>query len=325
MQSDLIKFIKELSKNDRKTLSQKALKLAEETGELAKAALPFDNAHATNHRFVTSDKILEEVADVMLVAMSIAFDIGYDSEDIFSKMNIKSQVWANLQNREMRYTDRNPYEIHVSVEEASSPDSFRAACASLDVKPIMLDLQSQNSGIIKDVMTSSVFFGTNKGAHDEMERIAAGLTGSGFSVVRKKIETTPWHPAAPSEANKAAMPPNCYFESHLNVRLKPSQNNSRLLKEIADMHHAHLSRNIFKKYADGTTSVMITYREYTGTAEKFAIQVKHLHDALEANNFDVDKLITEFSVYDTNVKFDAEWTAPKLKNVIKAVDEVSIV
>jgi hypothetical protein len=48
---DLIEFIKTLSLNDKKTLTQKALKTSEEVGELAKAVLPFEGAAGTLHRF----------------------------------------------------------------------------------------------------------------------------------------------------------------------------------------------------------------------------------------------------------------------------------
>lgn len=49
---DINNYIKSLSLKDKKTLSQKCLKLTEEVGELAKAILPYDSAHGTNHRFI---------------------------------------------------------------------------------------------------------------------------------------------------------------------------------------------------------------------------------------------------------------------------------
>ncbi len=47
-----MKYIQLLTETDQKSLSQKALKACEEVGELAKVFLPFENAHACNHRFV---------------------------------------------------------------------------------------------------------------------------------------------------------------------------------------------------------------------------------------------------------------------------------
>lgn len=73
MQTQLLDYIKKLSLDDKKTLSQKALKVAEESGELAKVVLPFDNAAGTIHRFIEKGKILEESVDVILTAISIAW------------------------------------------------------------------------------------------------------------------------------------------------------------------------------------------------------------------------------------------------------------
>ena len=63
-------FIKTLSIKDKKTLSQKGLKLVEEVGELARVILPYDSAHGTNHRFIDREAILEEVVDVYLTNIS---------------------------------------------------------------------------------------------------------------------------------------------------------------------------------------------------------------------------------------------------------------
>ena len=62
MNKELLDYIQELSKRDKKSLTSKALKVSEEQGELAKAILPFESAYACRHRFVDKYKILEEVA-----------------------------------------------------------------------------------------------------------------------------------------------------------------------------------------------------------------------------------------------------------------------
>ena len=47
MNTELLSYIQKLSIRDKKTLSQKALKVTEECGELARVVLPFDNAAGT--------------------------------------------------------------------------------------------------------------------------------------------------------------------------------------------------------------------------------------------------------------------------------------
>ena len=89
-------FIKDLSIKDKKTLSQKGLKLVEEVGELARAILPYDSAPGTNHRFSDREQILEEIVDVYLSNISISHSLGFTDEEV-NEMRIKStkKKWSN--------------------------------------------------------------------------------------------------------------------------------------------------------------------------------------------------------------------------------------
>lgn len=304
MNQDLVKFIQYLSEKDNKSLAQKTLKGTEELGELARAILPYENAHATNHRFATKENILEEIADNLLVILSIGFDLGFSYDEIVEMIETKSKKWHSLLVKEERYIDKTPYEIHITVN-TDKLEAFRGVCKFLDVKPIILDLQDQLGGhVMTDVMTSSTFIGTNRTAYEEMKRISMGLTNAGFHVVRDKIETVPWHPAAPTQDNPA-MPENCYFECHFGIlcndEIKPK------LTKLAQDCGAHLSRNMFKKLSETDYKLMMTYRSYHGTSEEFTTQVDLIKQALDDANFEVDKVIIEFSVYDTRVSHDAKW------------------
>lgn len=312
MRPDLLTYIRALSKNDRKTLSQKGLKLGEECGEMAKAILPYDSAHGTSHRFVTSRKVLEEAADTILVALSIAYDVGYDDDDLADMMKAKADYWAELQTRESLAASRNPngvpFEMHVTIKEAPNVESFRQACAILKVKPILLDLQLASDGVMRDAMTSSVFFGRNNGeALAEVNRIADGLSRAGFEVLRRKIETVPWHPAAPSRRHaNPRMPKDAYFECHLNVMLEHADRRPDL-QALAAANDCHLSSNIFKKLEGDASTVMMTLRRYSGTAEDVQEEVSSIRALLDQNSFPVEKEIVEFSLYDSKVTHDAEW------------------
>lgn len=304
MSKGLQKFIRELSAQDKKTLSQKALKVSEEAGELAKVILPFDNAHGTVHRFADRRDILEEVADVYLTAISIAYSLGITDDEIEDMISYKAKVWADIQKNEARITGKIPFEIHVTVAEADQ-EKFIKTCENLGVKPIVLDLQKDNL-VIKDVMTSSVFMGNNPGAYQEMKRIANGLWAQGFEVVREKIETVPWHPAAPSATGRTTiMPKDCYFETHIGV-LVPTQGAVSMLNDLAKRYKAHMSRNAFKNHSDGSFTQMVTYRRYEGTYEEFEAEAQELELQIK-KLFNIDKRITEFSIYDTKVSHDAAW------------------
>ena len=104
-------FIKELTEQDTKSLSQKALKVCEETGELAKVILPFDNADGTLHRFVDKQRILEEIADIYLTSISIAYDLGFTDDEIEEMVTTKTKKWADIQMREAKVKDNIPFEL----------------------------------------------------------------------------------------------------------------------------------------------------------------------------------------------------------------------
>lgn len=312
MNQQLFNYIRHLSKQDRKTLSQKALKTCEEVGELAKVVLPFDNAFATTHRFTERERILEEAVDTVLCALSVAYDLDFTNDEIEEMVERKSEKWAALQRKENSISYPLPYEIHVTVNMQSplyvgdAIDNFKMVCGNINVKPIVLDLESL-AGEVKmvDVMTSSKHFGTNTSAYAEVMRITNQLTAAGYQVVRQKVETVPWHPAAPTESQP--MPPNCYFESHVPVLLTSDRvEELRAYMVRYNDIRLHLSRNPMKRNQDGTIVQMITLRSSTGNLSEFQSDLDLFVDYL-SRRWTLGKIIVEFSVYDTKVSHDASW------------------
>jgi NTP pyrophosphatase (non-canonical NTP hydrolase) len=318
-------FIKDLSIKDKKTLSQKGLKLVEEVGELARAILPYDSAPGTNHRFSDREQILEEIVDVYLSNISISHSLGFTDEEVNEMLNKKSKKWAQLQLKEESATFPLPFEIHITVdlekllETNFTIDNFREDCKSIEVKPIVLDLEMKE-GSIKDVMTSSKHFGDNRSAYEEANRIANKLTSSGYKVVRKKIETVPWHPAAPTFNTGEPIPNGCYFESHIGVTITPDE--KELLQEFVEGLNSgcteagrielggtcKLSQNFFKKSKDGSKFVnMLTYRDNMTCKEDFEHAVDAIKWSLNECDFEFEKVEVEYALYDTNVNHDSKW------------------
>lgn len=305
MNKQLLDYIKILTDKDKKSLSQKCLKTTEEVGELSKKILPFENARGTLHRFVDKKEILEETIDVMLSVLSIAYDLGFDDNDIEEMLYEKSLYWNSLQEKEGNINpDKIPFEIHITVKTLEL-DNFRKSCELLEVKPIILELQNNNSNI-QDVMTSSVFLGSNSDAYNETKIISKGLTKFGFEVIREKIETVPWHPKAPSKKyNNIEMPKNCYFETHFNIITNDKQ--KELLQILSKENKCHLSKNIFKKIDEENYKIMITYRSYDMVYEDFKEKIDNIHKNFKTNNFQIEKVIIEFSLYDTKISHDFNW------------------
>jgi NTP pyrophosphatase (non-canonical NTP hydrolase) len=306
MNKDLLNFIRSLSENDKKNLSQKTLKTCEEVGELAKAVLPYENASGTKHRFIDRGIILDNVADVVLSALSVAYDLGFTDDEVEEMMETKATKWLGIQAKEDKVKFPIPFEIHVTVKNPKSIEKFKTDCADINVKPILIDLQKGTKSVMLDAMTSSVHYGDNTSSYIEMLRITTGLITKGYEVLRQKIETVPWHPAAPSNADaEAIMPKNCYFESHLQV--VTTEERKWELEKIVIHHNAHLSRNFFKKVSDTEYIIMITYRNYAGTIESFKEELEALKDNLVERKFTYEKEVVEFSIYDTKISHDSAW------------------
>jgi len=316
MNKELRDYIEELSKKDKKSITQKALKCAEETGELARKVLPYEDAHGTTHRFIVKDSILEEVADVVLTAMSIGYDLGYTHDEIDDMIRHKALNWQEVQAKSDRVGDTIPFEMHVTITagENFDTDKYVKDCATISkikgnrIKPIVIDLETEGELIMKDVMTSSHYFGNNAGAHDEARAIADSMEAMGYNVVRVKIETVPWHPAAP-QTSKDKMPGDCYFEAHIGCVISPSEKIK--LADIAKHQGAHMSKNFFKKVENGKFVNMVTLRTYEGTYDDFMESVEDMKSALELNDIAFDKVITEFAIYDTKVSHDFLWLEKK--------------
>jgi NTP pyrophosphatase (non-canonical NTP hydrolase) len=316
-------YIKDLSIKDKKTLSQKTLKLVEEVGELARVILPYDSAHGTNHRFTDRDAILEELVDVYLTNISISHSLDFTDEEFNDMLVKKSEKWGSLQAKEEQATFPLPFEIHVTIEANSFLESiseFKEDCKDIGVKPIVIDLEINDGSILKDVMTSSKHFGDNRTAYEESERIVKELRDRGYKVVRNKIESVPWHPAAPVISTGREIENGCYFESHIGVIInndeKKSLNhfvNEFLMNsdEVELTGTAKLSQNFFKKNDDGKFVNMLTYRSNTCGKITFQLEVETIKSLLEEYCYDYEKVEVEYAVYDTNVTHDAKWITGK--------------
>jgi hypothetical protein len=101
------------------------------------------------------------------------------------------------------------------------------------------------------------------------------------------------------------MPEDCYFEAHIGCIISPEE--KPILQKIAEETGSHLSRNFFKKMDNGKFVNMLTYRRYDNLYKDFDNYVNHIKELLKSNNIPFEKVITEFSVYDTNTSHDNKW------------------
>jgi NTP pyrophosphatase (non-canonical NTP hydrolase) len=298
----LLDQIKTLSLRDKKTLSQKGLKLMEEAGELAKAILPYEGACGTNHRLPNKDKIAEECADSMLVAYSIMKSLHMTDAEITAIVQRKTDYWQFLQeNEHLTNLDNLIFEMHVTVEQIKDLATFRADCEELGVKPIILDLFTEGE-VIKDMMTSSHYKGTTKGALEYSSDLVSKLIAKGYKVLREKIETVPWHPASKVAHLKDS---HKYFEAHVAFQPLVGQ---ACLDFCRSDYQVRFSRNVMKK-GDKNVQMGTLRRSSDIGIDAFAeilnrliIDVRDLY-----GEEPVEKPVIEYALFDDNQTHDKKW------------------
>jgi len=182
------------------------------------------------------------------------------------------------------------YEIHITVEYS---DNFVTDCYELGLKPIIIDM---GDNIPPHSMTSSSI----KGGSDDMIYATALnqadlFKSKGYIVTRIKIETVPWHPKALNRNNDQ------YFETHFAIKFPY---NSERLKLWSANLGLHYSRNKLKR--DNYLVQMLTYRTYENL-EKYEKNVNRIKKLLTEDGFEIDKVINEFALYDTNIELDDLW------------------
>lgn len=187
--------------------------------------------------------------------------------------------------------DKIIYEIHVTVD---NDPSVAIICGIVGSKLIHIEMDGVEE---THLMTSDTFKGTEEQAHQQALSLAKVFHSVGVGVHRIKIETVPWHP-------KAANPsPTQYFEAHFGVDAEHVMY-PQLLDEWCERAGLHKSRNLMKK---GDTKVqMYTLRKYCDQ-QLFSALVEWNKAKLELLGAKVDKVITEFALYDSNVEMDAQW------------------
>ena len=303
MNRSFSEYVRNLSLADRKTRSQKFLKTQNEMGELAKVILPLENAPGSLDNLYPRKRMLEECCDAMLCLLSIAYADGFTDEDIETMMSVKADKWGEKQEAEGAGSGVFPFEIHVSVNPDTDQAAFHAVCLQTAVKPLVLKLLNDDGSIRTDMMTSSVYHGTNAQVMEEMARISRAV--STFSVTREKVETVPWHPRAPRDSQKEhSMPRGCYFEAHFEVKMPTSA--IPALKEALPSAIA-VSINE-RKQGPETSIIMLTLRisETSFTRERFTAEVEDFMRYLSqfAFNVEVIEVNREFAVWDTNPEYD---------------------
>lgn len=323
MRQETLDFIKVLTERDRKTLGQKGNKLAAETGELNQAILPLEGAPDTLHRLTSRHHVLDEVADVILAALSIGYSLGFNDQDLDDMLRTKMNKWSGLQAQEGTVKFPIPFEIHITVGKGvmtheETLHTFRGFCVNNNMKCLDIEPYHVLRGydpFKSDIMCSKVVFGTQQEAMNVMTKLVDDLARStDFQIVaiRQKIETVPWHPIIKqleTEGKPVGGESGVYLESHIEIVTPGAED---ILRQKLDLGfkqdgQEHYALFMSKNTAKPDAPLILTYRHSGMTKAEYDDNLKTmLYHLKETLGLTVLKTITELSIYDTAPNHDIE-------------------
>lgn len=91
-----MELVRRLTEKDGKSKVERCLKLSEEVGELAAAVLSEVNSPGCEYKTLDRDDVLQEVADVLIMAHSMAAHYGFTNEEIRAKFLEKCAKWEKV-------------------------------------------------------------------------------------------------------------------------------------------------------------------------------------------------------------------------------------
>lgn len=227
--------------------------------------------------------------------------IRIDLQKVFSMVPREDELESLLGDLEKA----EHYEIHITVKSDGEIEQFKEACATLEVKPLLVQLSEGQ--VPDDVMTSSSITCTPSELRDECVRILVGLEAMEWRTVRCKVECSPFHSKVVNLEPKDILSFQ-YFESHIPIQIHKTDP-LRVLRRRCRDYDMHLSANAFKVDNDIRT-LMATFRSTEYNAEAFRHQV-HLRVGACQNETGLvaGTPVVEFAIYDSNRKHDDSWLA----------------
>jgi hypothetical protein len=199
------------------------------------------------------------------------------------------------------------FEAHVTVEadDLRQRERFRAACADLGVKCVLIELPT---GVTRSQpMTSTYHRGDLERVSAEVAELTHALRRRGFPPTRVKLEAVITNAGVPqTDEEVLAFPAANYFEFHLKASL-PAAADLAQLRRICGLHAAHLSANALKREEDGRTQRFVTQRAYGVGRMNAEAAFEALQRDLIAAGFVFTNRLREYTIFDSNVAVDAGW------------------
>lgn len=193
------------------------------------------------------------------------------------------------------------FEIHISVDPTKIAD-LRLFCIKENIKPI---LACSKTGTNKNqLMISKWTNGNYIKAFQIMHDISEKLNKNNITVVRSKIEAMQSNNDIPQDENNIFTDEYFYFEYHMKYIVKNSDEYD-MLEKYVNMFGGAVSFNAFKENINALVTLRIAGTRGLNKATKMK---NEFIDKLKNHDFNFTcEIQREFSVYDSNVKYDDEW------------------
>ncbi|GAA2272672.1 hypothetical protein GCM10010430_68300 [Kitasatospora cystarginea] len=198
------------------------------------------------------------------------------------------------------------FEVHLTVAPAAA-DALAGWAADHGLKFTHI-LLAQGAAMSQPMLTLRAS-GTIDEAAAATARTADRMAQAGFTVLRLKIEATPWAEGVPaSDGDAAQHGAHRYFEHHVKLLLSGSEDPDGLA-ELAARHSAHLSRNARRVRADGLRERFVTQRCRLVGLATAGRRLDALLAELTADGHRIASVEREFVALDSDETLDAGWIA----------------
>lgn len=195
-------------------------------------------------------------------------------------------------------------QIHITINnDGVSWEDFKRDCEAIGVKPLRICdwINYPDMAIRTSFMTASPGVkeansregGWSWDTTQKLREQVAALRKCGYNIIRKKIETVPWHPYAQS-------PSAWYGDNYLEAHFKVKSFTSR--KWV-------IKRKLLVSVNVLTSQLYVTLRRDDLHPNAFNCVVISVQDDLEQHgwNVDGDMPTVEFTIFDSNRDYDAQW------------------
>lgn len=196
------------------------------------------------------------------------------------------------------------FDLHLTLVEVTQKNTLDLKLLTQFLNLKLIQIELDKGDYPTQVMTSSTHNGTLPEVIIQSQSLVKQLKP--FTVNRVKIEASPFNKDLPFTAQDVLnLPLTNYFEYHIKL-IFHTQEDLTFLIDICSRYNAHLSHNANKKLSNNHYEKFVTLRLYQkGKIECDAMFYSLLSELKQI--YTVQKYVSEYCVYDTNVLLDNNW------------------